>query len=162
MPGHDYLAHSQSELDAMRKEEEEFDEYYEETGYWRCDGKAPSFTEWKRKKMNANYEEIQKQKDYEKNYIDWDVMEIVEDHKKLDAKVKELPDEIKKGLNENNIYSAMYWDVKQIEDEKYSVFVYSEINPMIFIFENKDLIYVRDDKRVFYFKLNEEQKSLLF
>ena len=32
MPGHDYLAHSQSELDAMRKEEDEFEIRFGERG----------------------------------------------------------------------------------------------------------------------------------
>ena len=62
MPSHDYLPHSQSHLDEMRREEQEYEEYYEATNHLRWYGKAPSFTEWKRNEIGQKQlkEEVHK------------------------------------------------------------------------------------------------------
>ena len=162
MPSHDYLPHSQSHLDEMRKEEQEYEEYYEATNHLRWYGKAPSFTEWKRNEIEQKQlkEEIHK---YYREYEEDDdfTKQLVKECRESDAKIKELPKDVINGMAENTVYPAIYWDVTKIEDCLFKVFVYSEVCPKILFFNSDSLLHIREDKKVFYFKLNEEQKRIL-
>lgn len=162
MPSHDYLPHSQSHLDEMRKEEQEYEEYYEATNHLRWYGKAPSFTEWKRNEIEQKQlkEEVHK---YCVEYEEDDELtkQLVKKYMESDAKIKELPKDIINGIAENTVYPAIYWDVTKLDDCSFRVFVYDDVRSKILFFNSDSLLHIREDEKVFYFKLDDEQKRVL-